>query len=99
MRLPWASLASVEFDYLPVSLHLYDVSLPEALSVLVRQPLNGVRLGYYIEDGCLVLTSKKEAEKHAIVRVYDVSDLLPPPGPEAPGAAAVIQRLQSVSDL
>lgn len=62
----------------PISIHLANASLSEALDELVCMQDPKGSLGYTVEDGIARLTARYKADRNDVVRIYDVRDLLPP---------------------
>lgn len=75
----------------PISLHLASAPLSEALGAITLLRAGDVQLGYTVEDGIVLITSRDKAEKSAITRTYDVRDLIPAPG--IPGRHQAIETL------
>lgn len=63
----------------PISLHLKGGSLTNALNALSLLQAGQVQLGYMVQDGIVLITSRGKASHNPIVRTYDVRDLVTPP--------------------
>jgi hypothetical protein len=63
-------------DMAPISLHLSDASLSDALDALTLSKAHDVLLGYTLEDGIVLLTSRDDADRNELTLLYDVRDLL-----------------------
>lgn len=66
----------------PISLRLRDVTLECGLRLLMGE-FGECALGYYIEDGVLIITTKEDVYVRLVTRVYDVRDLLQCAGADA----------------
>jgi len=69
----------------PVTVHLYDVTLAEALMALMDAN-NAGKLNYRIDGGCVILGTPTSDTYKLTTRVYDIRDLItaimgPPPTP------------------
>lgn len=64
----------------PISLHLTEAPLSQALDALILLPARDVRTGYIVQDGVVLITSLDRANHTAITRTFDVRDLIPAPG-------------------
>ncbi|WP_437229044.1 hypothetical protein SH661x_001227 [Planctomicrobium sp. SH661] len=58
-----------------VSIVLSDVKLRTALRLLVENAA-GARLGYFVDGGVIIVTSRERAGKEMSVRIYQVRDLI-----------------------
>lgn len=88
----WPSLALEDFvRNTPVSLRLTHVTLSEALDRLLSRPVGAVELGYGVEDGVVLITTRQCAGQYVITRAYDVRDMILPIG--TPGRADGIDAL------
>lgn len=76
-----------------VSLHLRSVSLSTALDALFAEPIAGVAMGYTVNDGIVVISTREAAEKNVVTRMYDVRDLAPT------GQASSEERLELLTRL
>ena len=58
----------------PVNITLHNISLRSALRLMLKN----VQLTYIIQDEVLIITTKEDAEKDLVVKVYPVADLVLP---------------------
>lgn len=75
----------------PVSLRLTNVTLSQTLDLLLSQPVGGVELGYGVEDGIVLISTRQRASQYVITRTYDVRDMIASVG--MPGRADGIDAL------
>jgi general secretion pathway protein D len=76
----WAALerASIAKDA-PVTARLRDIKFSKALEIIfksVEGEDDDHRLGYTLDEGVILITTKKELNKNVVTRRYDVNDLL-----------------------
>ena len=75
----------------PVNIALHNISLRSALRLLLKN----FQLTYIIQDEVLIITTKEDAEKDLVVKVYPVADLVLPidasqlGGQQGPGRVGV----------
>jgi hypothetical protein len=60
----------------PISLHLADASVSDALDAIALLKAHDVLLGYTLEDGVVLVTSRDDADRNELTLLYDVRDLL-----------------------
>src|SRR4029079_5523772 len=58
----------------PVTINLRNISLRSALRLMLKN----LQLTYIIQDEVLIITTKEDAEKDLVVKVYPVADLVLP---------------------
>ena len=58
----------------PVTISLHNISLRSALRLMLKN----LQLTYIIQDEVLMITTKEDAEKDLVVKVYPVADLVLP---------------------
>lgn len=75
----------------PVSLHLANAPLSEALGAIALLRAGDVQLGYTVEDGIVLITSRDKADRNLITKTYDVRDLILAAG--TPGRQKTIEAL------
>jgi hypothetical protein len=93
----WKSLEVAGIDRnAPVSLHLKNKKLSISLDlILTVAGAEHEALGYSVDDGVVVVSTRADLDKNTLTRVYDVRDLLPAPAGAARDAqvAAVVKLL------
>ncbi|MDB5298608.1 MAG: hypothetical protein JWO87_271 [Phycisphaerales bacterium] len=93
----WKLLEAAGIDRnAPVSLHLKNKKLSIALDlILTVAGAEHEALGYSVDDGVVVVSTRADLDKNTLTRVYDVRDLLPAPAGAARDAqvAAVVKLL------
>jgi hypothetical protein len=75
----------------PVSLHLANAPLSQALGALTLLRAGDIQLGYTVKDGIVLITSRDKADRSAITRTYDIRDLIS--APAVPGRHQGIEAL------
>jgi hypothetical protein len=75
----------------PITCRIRDASLGAAL----RRLLRNLNLVYEVRDGLLLITTPEEAESHARVKVYPVTDLITRSGSDGPDFDSLIDAITS----
>ena len=70
----------------PVNITLHNISLRSALRLMLKN----LQLTYIIQDEVLIITTKEDAEKDLVVKVYPVADLVLPIDATRSAAAAAV---------
>jgi hypothetical protein len=72
----WKTLADANVSRTaPVSVRTRDVPLPSVFDLLFAKPINGTLVDYGVQDGIIVISTREEAAKDVIMRLYDVYDM------------------------
>ena len=73
----WKSLEAVNIDHdTLINLHLHDVTLRRALTIILNQAGAGNLLTFYVDDNVLEITTQAKADSILYTMVYPVQDLL-----------------------
>ncbi|HTW93649.1 MAG TPA: hypothetical protein VMD30_02570, partial [Tepidisphaeraceae bacterium] len=73
----WKSLEGVGVDRESlINVHLRNVSLRKALSIILQEAGNGNQLTYYWDENVLTITTQEQADTVMYTVVYPVKDLL-----------------------
>ena len=87
---------------IPVSLHTAPVKLSKALDLIFNNvALGGIRLGYTLKDGVILVTTRDVVDSHLFTRLYDIRDLLlfagDKPAAETETADYLVSAIQRVA--
>jgi hypothetical protein len=77
LSVDWKSLEAVNIDRNTlVNLHLHDVTLRKALTMMLNEVGAGNLLTFYVQDNVLQITTTAKADTMPVTMVYPVGDLL-----------------------
>lgn len=77
IHVSWEALRAAQTDEkTPVTVNLTDVTVEDALTLVLKDKSTNMPLGYAIDRGVVVISTKDDLSRFTVVRTYDVRDLV-----------------------